>query len=296
MIVGTSVLARLAAVVGVALATAAVGLAPAPAVAAASPGTYVAMGDSYTAGPLIPNQLPDPLACLRSDQNYPHLVARALGAVLQDASCSGATTADLTSAQPVVGGANRPQLEALGPGVGTVTVQIGGNDIGFAEILYRCLAPLPLGTPCRYHFTRGGTDEISRRIVATGPKVAAVLGQIRRRSPDARVLVVGYPAILPEALSGCWPVMPVADGDVPYLRDKEKELNAMLAAQAAAAGVVYVDVYGPSVGHDACQLPGARWVEPLLPLSPAAPVHPNALGMRGMADVLLAALVQGRAA
>lgn len=289
---------RLTTALAVALATVAVAIGPAsaPAAATLADRTYVALGDSFTAGPLVPHPLPDPWGCLRSDQNYPHLVARRLGSDLRDVSCSGAATADLSSVQPVVGGANRPQLEALGPGVGTVTVQIGGNDIGFAEILHRCLAPLPVGTPCRDHFTKGGTDEISRRIVATGPKVAAVLGLARRRSPDARVFVLGYPAVLPEALSGCWPVMPVTAGDVPYLRDKEKELNAMLAAQAAAAGVVYVDVYGPSVGHDACQPPGARWVEPLLALSLAAPIHPNAPGMRGMADVLLAALVQGRAA
>jgi hypothetical protein len=61
----------------------------------------------------------------------------------------------------------------------------------------------------------------------------------------------------------------------------------MLANQAAAAGATYVDVYGPSVGHDACQLPGIRWIEPLVPLSPAAPVHPNALGMQATAAVLL---------
>lgn len=86
------------------------------------------------------------------------------------------------------------------------------------------------------------------------------------------------------------PSLPIAPDDVPYLRDKEKELNAMLATQAAAAGATYVDVYAPSIGHDACQLPGVRWVEPLVPLSPAAPVHPNALGMQGMATVLAGAM------
>jgi hypothetical protein len=44
------------------------------------------------------------------------------------------------------------------------------------------------------------------------------------------------------------------------------------------------------VGHDACQLPGTRWIEPLVPLTLAAPVHPNALGMQGMAAVLLVAM------
>jgi len=269
--------------------TVAVGL-PAPAVAAAATESYVATGDSYTAGPGIPNQLADPPGCWRSDHNYPHLVAGARGSALRDRSCSGAATPDLTAPQPVFGGTNPAQLDALDSGVGLVSMQIGGNDIGFSEILQRCTALLPLGTPCRDFYTSGGTDEISRRIAATGPKVGAALAEARRRSPRARLFVVGYPSILPEAQPGCWPVMPIAPGDVPYLRDKEKELNAMLATQAAATSATYVDVYGPSLGHDACQLPGIRWVEPVVPLSPAAPVHPNAFGMQGMAAVLLDAM------
>ena len=251
---------------------------------------YVALGDSYTAGPLIPNQLPSPLGCWRSDHNYPHLAAQSRQVALHDVSCSGATTEDLFAPQLVLGGPNPPQLDSLHLGVTTVTVQIGGNDIGFTEIVSRCVAVLPLGTPCQDVYRQGGVDEISRRIAATGPKVAAALAEIHRRSPAARVYVVGYPAILPEAGPGCWPLLPIAPADVPYLRDKEKELNAMLAARASAAGAVYVDTYGPSIGHDACQLPGVRWIEPLVPLAPAAPVHPNALGMQGMAVPLLAAL------
>jgi lysophospholipase L1-like esterase len=268
---------------------AAVGLAG-PAGGVTSPGSYVAVGDSYTAGPLIPNLVPAPLGCLRSDHNYPHLVAQARGLRLRDVSCIGATTDDLFAPQPVFGGTNPPQLDALDAGVGTVSIQVGGNDIGYLEIVGRCAAVLPIGTPCQHVYVRGGVDELSRRIAATAPKVAATLGEVRRRSPQARILLVGYPAILPDAGLGCWPLVPIAPADVAYLRDKEKELNAMLATQAAAAGATYVDVYGPSVGHDACQLPGVRWVEPLLPLAPAAPVHPNALGMQGMAGAVVAAL------
>ena len=254
--------------------------------------TYVAMGDSYTAGPGIPHLVPHPLGCWRSDRNYPHLVARARGSLLRDVSCSGATTTDLAAPQPVLGGPNPPQLDALDADVGVVSLQIGGNDIGFAEIIQRCTAVVPLGRPCQRFYTRRGTDEISRRIMETGPKVGAVLAEARRRSPEARLFVLGYPSILPEARPGCWPVIPIAPGDVPYLREKHKELNAMLATQAEAAGATYVDLYGPSVGHDACQLPGTRWVEPLVPLSPAAAYHPNALGMRRTADILLGALTR----
>ena len=256
----------------------------------AAPGTYVAVGDSFTAGPGVLNQQLDQIGCFRSDHNYPHLVAQARGSALRDPSCSGAVTSDLTSPQVILGGANPPQFNSLDASVATISVQIGGNDIGFTEILARCTALLPLGTPCRTAYTAGGGDEISRRIAATGPKVAAALAEARRRSPQARIFVLGYPAILPETGFGCWPLLPIAPDDVPYLRDKAKELNAMLATRAVAAGATYVDVYTPSIGHDACQLPGVRWVEPLVPLSPAAPVHPNALGMHGMAAALAGAM------
>jgi lysophospholipase L1-like esterase len=285
-----SAVARVLVLVTSAVLATGMGLQP----VSAAPESYVAMGDSFTAGPGVLLQSLDPVGCFRSDHNYPHLVAQARGSALRDRSCSGATAQDLSAPQPVLGGPNPAQLDGLDSGVTTVSVQIGGNDIGFMEIILRCAAILPAGTPCQDVYTGGGSDELSRRIAATAPKVAAALAEVRRRAPQARLFVVGYPAILPEVQPGCWPLLPVAPGDVPYLRNIQKQLNAMLATQAAAAGATYVDVYGPSIGHDACQLPGTRWVEPLVPLSPAAPVHPNALGMQAMASVLLQAMTAVR--
>jgi hypothetical protein len=43
---------------------------------------------------------------------------------------------------------------------------------------------------------------------------------------------------------------------VPYVRAKQKELNAMLAAQAAANGAGLIDWYTASIGHDAWQAAG----------------------------------------
>ncbi|MDP9402972.1 MAG: SGNH/GDSL hydrolase family protein [Actinomycetota bacterium] len=264
--------------------------APASPAALVEPVTsYVALGDSYTAGPGIPFQKFRPAGCARSDHNYPHLLARRPGIPrLRDVSCSGAQTVHLTSPQRVAGGVNPPQLDALDAGTRLVTVGISGNDIGFAEILRNCFSPVPVGTPCQRRYVAGGQDRISARIAQTAPRVAAVIAAIHRRSPRARVLVVGYPSILPDRGPGCWPVMPVTAADVPYLRAKNIELNAMLAKQAAANGATFVDTYTPSVGHDACALPGRRWVEPVVPVSPAAPVHPNAAGMAGIARAVLA--------
>jgi lysophospholipase L1-like esterase len=262
----------------------------APAAAAPNP-AYVSLGDSYAAGPLIPLQVPL-FGCLKSNNNYANLTARNLGITLKDASCSGAETEDMTSPQDVdPDGPNPPQFDSLTKQTRIVTVQIGGNDIGFSSIAEDCAsATSNEGTPCQDRYVHDGRDEISERIQATAPKVAAVIQGIHQRSPKARVIAVNYAAILPDEGPGCWPQMPVTDGDVPYVRAKEKELNAMIAAQAAANGAELLDWYTASIGKDACQPPLIRWVEPVVPVNAAAPVHPNLGGMIGASELLTAAL------
>src|SRR3954453_16820690 len=68
---------------------------------------YVALGVPYSAGPLIPEQRPDPLACLRSVNNYPAFVAGYLGVTTyRDVTCSGARVRDFSHRQtPVIPGA-----------------------------------------------------------------------------------------------------------------------------------------------------------------------------------------------
>ncbi|MCW6010641.1 SGNH/GDSL hydrolase family protein [Micromonospora sp. CPCC 205371] len=255
-----------------------------------SAGGYVALGDSYTSGPGIPDERPDAGTCDRSSRNYPSLVARALRpAAFADVSCSGAVTGDITGPR----GGTPPQGDALGPDTTLVTLGIGGNDAGFAPAVVTCVV-LGLidakGAPCNAHFTSGGTDRLAAAIDAVGPKVGTVLAEVRERAPRATVLVVGYPSLLPEAKDRCAVDQPIAAGDVPYLRSLNERLNKVLADQAAAAGATFVDTFASSVGHDACQAPGTRFVEGILGAEGAIPVHPNALGMRDMADQVLAAL------
>ena len=268
-------------------------LAALPATATAAP-SYVALGDSYAAGPGIPLQI-QPYGCAKSDHNYAHLANPSLGQpVFRDPTCSGAETEDMTQTQGVTPGPNPPQFNSLDAETQVVSLTIGGNDIGFSSIAEDCFSLTPAGSPtapggspCRDKYNANGYDEVSRRIEETAPKVAAVLQGIHQRSPAARVYVVNYSAILPHAGGGCWPQLPLAEGDVPWLRAKQEELNAMLAAQAAANDAGVVDAYAASVGHDACQVPTVRWVEPATPSSPAAPVHPNLWGMEAMAQLLV---------
>lgn len=273
-----------------------VGLAAAPpAPVGSQTSSYVALGDSFTAGPLIPTQLPDPVGCFRSDHNYPHLVATALQVTeFKDASCSGAGTEDMTSPQDVDPDPdNPPQFDRLDASTQLVTIGVGGNDIGFTEIVENCATADRSGTPCQDRYVHDGDDEIADRIATTAPKVADVLEGIHTRSPHASVFVVNYVSILPETGSGCWPQVAFADADVPYLRAKQHELNAMLADQAEANEATLIDAFTASLGHDACQASGVRWVEPLLGASGAPPLHPNQLGMECVAVATLEVISPG---
>jgi hypothetical protein len=259
----------------------------------ASYSSYVSLGDSYTAGPLIGDQTGG--LCFRSTENYPSLVASALGiANFTDVSCSGATTDNMTQSQSDDGVTiNGPQFNALTSSTQLVTLGIGGNDIGFTSIFETCAEDSidnPWGDPCEQHYTSGGTDQLAAAVQATAPKVAAVLAEIRQLSPQATVLVVGYPDLLPQGSTGCWPVVPIADGDVVYLRGVEQELNSMLRQQAQAAGDIYVDTYTSSIGHDMCQSGSNAWINGVIPTNGGFSVHPDEQGMINDENDVLAAL------
>jgi lysophospholipase L1-like esterase len=254
---------------------------------------YVAMGDSFSSGPLISlPQRGSPLGCLRSDHDYAVLVARALKASsFTDVSCGGARTEHMTHPQTnlLLGRANPPQFTALAKDTTLVSLTIGGNDVGFSHS-YQCVVYAltdPSGAPCRKALTKNGIDQYQVAIRAAAPKVAAVLRGIHALAPHADVYLLNYLRLLPAKGPGCFPIVPIARGDVRYLRGVQDDLHRMLAAQAAATGVTYVDVSAP--GHDMCQNVGRRWVEGI-PARPAAPIHPNAAGERAMARFLLARL------
>jgi lysophospholipase L1-like esterase len=254
----------------------------------------VALGDSYTAGEMLPlNLTSKPPGCLRSPKAYAALVASALKATFIDASCSGAGVKEMVLSQRTYLGTNPPQLSALAPDDALVLLTLGGDDIGFLNVLHTCMS-LSIthfggGSPCQSHYTTGGKDQLAAKVTAETAKMAAVLAAIHARAPQARIVLVGYPDLFPQS-GGCWPKVPITSGDVAYLRGIGTQLNAMLAGTAAAAGATFVDTYTPTIGHDICQSGAAKYVEGLVPTSLAGPFHPNARGQAAMAAQVLAAL------
>ncbi len=268
--------------VALALAIAAAALVvPAPA-GADAPLRYVNLGDSYSAGSgVLPINPAMPPECWQSTNNFAHVVARRIGASLTDVSCGGAQTKDFTSAQYP---GTHAQLDAVHADTQLVTMTIGGNDGAlFFSAVASCaavgFAALGRGTPCRDKYGAKFDTLIDTQ---TYPAIVHALELVMAKAPGARVAILGYPWIMPPT-RGCYTKMPVAPGDVPYLRALQAHLNAAIGLAAAATGATYVNLNTVSNGHDACAPAAVRWVEPVLGAKQLVPIHPNKLGEAGMA-------------
>jgi lysophospholipase L1-like esterase len=261
------------------------GATPEGDLALASPHRYVALGDSFTAAPLVP-QTELETGCFRSDGNYPSLLADALGLRLTDVSCAGASTRHLVRRQSTVREATAPpQLRVLDDRTDLVTLGIGGNDFGlFSGLVQACLqlrSSDPTGAPCA---TSSLGERLVSRIPSIGRNVERALERIERRAPNARVILVGYPRIAP-ADGACPRELPFADGDVTFGDRVLRELDAALRGAADAAGVEYLDLYTASAGHDVCSprpWVNGRQTQPGVALA----FHPLADGARATATLL----------
>ncbi len=136
----------------------------------------VALGDSYTAGALLPvDPGAAPPGCLRSAEAYPVLVEQALGAPLTDAACASAGVKDLTAAQHTYLGTNPAQLTALAPGDRLVLLTLSGDDMGFLNVLQECAKlsfTRPSGSPCAAHYASGGSDQLAAAVTTEAAKMA----------------------------------------------------------------------------------------------------------------------------
>jgi hypothetical protein len=257
-----------------------------PATAPTQYDQYVALGDSYTAAPLVPPTDTSTI-CLRSAVNYPALVAKAMpGTTLTDVSCSGASTANTIHPQTGRGSSVPPQFDALQRTTDLVTVGLGGNDENlFAGVLGSCVRLAqrdPGGHPCTTAAERRG--DLDRILDDIRGHLAAVVEGVRSRSPHARVVVVGYPQIIPA--SGTCPELPIATGDYPFAREVNEGLARAVEQGADDAHADYVDVWSATAGHDICA--DDPWINGrVTSAATALAYHPFAVEQEHVAELVL---------
>ncbi|MFG2934545.1 SGNH/GDSL hydrolase family protein [Streptomyces sp. NPDC048282] len=279
-------------VVGLTLAVSAV--VPAGFAGAADHYQWAALGDSYTAGGFVGHPQP-PLGdasrdgCDRTSDAYPGVVDREFDEFppgkpvhLTNVSCGNATIADIATAkqtpispvQPPAGGwpAVDPQIQRakLNDQTDIVTIGVGGNSLPFGGMLLKCLElGATIGKSCHEYYTSPpeGEESIQDKLARVQDEYIEMLAKVHEAAPNAKVITVGYPAILPQEGSACnrlslTELGSIKHADIDWLRDDVlKQLNNTIQRVTSFFGDRYVDVYSSSVGHDACQPAGTKWVE-----------------------------------
>ncbi|SRR6266851_894057 len=287
-------------------------------------GSYVALGDSYSAGEgLQPfdagtgDILSGGTGCDRSRQAYSQLLVfePPLPGV-QFPACSGAIIPDIYTAfhkypkgrPPVTVG---PQVDgAVHPDVGLVTLTIGGNDALFSDIVQRCfemsncmkrqfVSPQPLFE----HPTM--TWPPSQPLQTWGPAAVQIVSQraatlyakLRQTFPNARIVALGYPYLFPGGRAGLQPndcasmLRRYSLVERTGIRTVADQFNNALYEQAVAAHIEFVSPVAVWDGHEPCGTKGqyVNSIKPILNVSnpvDGGSFHPTADGQRQLAALV----------
>ncbi len=185
----------------------------------------------------------------------------------------------------------------MSPGTDVITVGVGGNTLGFAQILFTCLqlgdGSGGVGTPCRDDLA----DDIPGRLTKVSKDYDAMFAALHERAPHAKIVNVGYPTVIPEDTSKCryndWEQFAsITPGDLDWLRDDVLgPLNATIEKTAGEHGDAFVGLADSSRNHSVCD--AGKWVEGVFTTFPTevAFVHPNAKGHKNAADHVAPAIL-----
>jgi lysophospholipase L1-like esterase len=224
---------------------------------AAAP-TYVALGDSYSSGTGTRDYINDGTSCQRSTSAYPSLIAAARGYSLNFRACSGARVADVTNTQ----------VSALTASTNYVSISVGGNDAGFADVLTECATPWWAGD------CDDAIDQAQAFINNTLPgRLSTLYASIRTKAPNAKVVVVGYPRIFmgEDCNAGTW----FSPEEMTRLNQTADLLNSKTSSQASARGFSFANPTSRFIGHAVCDDP--EWINGLSnPIGES--YHPNKPG------------------
>jgi lysophospholipase L1-like esterase len=227
--------------------------------AAAAADTYAALGDSYSSGVGTGSYTLDS-TCKRSVYAYPYLwTQKHPGTALSFVACSGAKTSDLLA----------NQLQAVTSATTLVTMTIGGNDIGFANLIYQCT----LGD------CSAALDSTRANLETTlGAPLDQVYTTVKSRAAfGAKVVVLGYPRVFSGA--GCLGTLGINSTEQSKANALSDALDQVLATHAAADGVTYRSAVGSFTGHAVCS--SSPYLNGLNLFNSGESYHPNKAGHSG---------------
>jgi hypothetical protein len=143
---------------------------------------------------------------------------------------------------------------------------IGGNDIGFAGLIYQC--------------TLGDCSTALDRTRATlettlGSALDQVYNGVKARASDgAKIIVLGYPRVFSGA--SCFGTLGITSTERTKANALADALDGVLAAHASKDGVTYRTAIAAFTGHAVCS--ASRWVNGLNLFNTGESYHPTRSG------------------
>jgi lysophospholipase L1-like esterase len=228
---------------------------------------YAAVGDSFASGVGADSYLDT--SCYRSSKSYPKLLdADADKRLVAFLACSGADTSGVMA-----------QVSGVPADAAIVTVTVGGNDVGFGDVMQNCFV-LP-NSSCASKISAGSAIATSDAFAAD---IAAVITAIRGRAAGTRVVVTGYPLLFWENSSGVNPKYAWAD----EVNDQTVILNDEIEQAVIANGALFVDVEDDFAGHGIGS--PTPWINDWRWLSSTNSFHPTSAGYVAYAAAVRGAL------
>jgi lysophospholipase L1-like esterase len=239
---------RLTARIALALAATALATPQLQAASAATPDEYAGLGDSYSAGNGAFSTNLD-WACGRNTYAYPYLVAQARpNTHLTFVACQGAVTGDVINSQ----------VNSLSADTDYVSITIGGNDVGFANLIMNCAGDYSFNCENAANQTK---DKIRNELPA---KLDQAYAAIRAKAPNATVVVLGYGRLFSSNVS-CAGANGITADEAGWAQGVADLLDTTIADRVAAAGsgFTYKSSIQSFTGHAVCAstpwLNGKSW-------------------------------------
>ncbi|RBQ21238.1 hypothetical protein DP939_00450 [Spongiactinospora rosea] len=258
------------------------------------PRTYVAIGDSYSAGegarPYEAGTNKPANMCHRSTGAYPRL----LQPTVRDKhpktvffACSGARVEHFWSPNAANRGREPAQKDHLNSDTGLVTISLGGNDVGFTPIMTGCVLSFAPKAVCEERYG----EQLREAIDRLHPAVLGVHREITLRAPNAEVVVIGYPRFFPAdppKQCGTGAGSRFYRSDMLWLNASVRRLNNVIRSAAMNAGVTFIDPYNAFTGHELCT--PEPYMNRVKPAHRMESFHPNRKGQTALATLLHSAI------
>ncbi|MEV6427265.1 SGNH/GDSL hydrolase family protein [Nocardia sp. NPDC051463] len=261
--------------------------------------SLVVIGDSYTANGVRLNG--DEKECRRGPSAWPTQLSQLMGIhgtpEFMDVSCSGASIQSQTAYNLIHEARLADKAGAFGPNTKVVAIQLGMNDTWGTNktMLWTAMDPciLNLTDGCGLEAAEQGRSPDYRAVTGKeyADRIRTVIDYIRYYAPQARIVLVGYPELVPaQTQKLCVNILGVGA----FVQDRGaavvEYMDRLDRAQREAAEILKLEFFNAkpiTAGHGLCSQD--PWVNGVF--DPRAdflgmPLHPTAKGDAVMAAAL----------